>query len=94
MKTNNKTEKPTLEEILEVAEFEYNEDGTVICVGLSTDLIGKHKGNHAGDHWGDHIGHHWGDHWGNHIGEHIGEHVRAEEFADHSSEKTIKEEIK
>lgn len=83
---SKETKRPTLEEILKVAEFEYDENGAVICVGLSTDLIGFHHGDHIGTHRGDHMGDHWGDHKGHHIGkhvgvhegDHIGKHVRAE----------------
>ncbi len=54
--------KVTLEEILQVATFNYDEQGRVVCTKLNTDLIGQFNG----DHWGDHIGDHWGQHKGQH----------------------------
>jgi len=47
---------PTLDEILEVASFEYDEDGKLVLTRLDAHLIGDHKG----DHWGNHYGNHWG----------------------------------
>mgnify|MGYP000043346991 CR=1 FL=1 len=71
--------KPTLEEILKVASFDYDEEGKLILTKLDADLIGNHKGNHVGDHdgdhEGDHIGNHFGTHEGNHWGDHIGDHI-------------------
>jgi len=39
--------KPTLEEILKVASFDYNEEGRLILTRLDADLIGDHYGNHT-----------------------------------------------
>lgn len=67
---NNMNLTVTLEEILEVAQFNYDEEGRVVCTILNTDIIG----NFTGDHWGTHKGDHWGKHIGNHWGKHIGNH--------------------
>ena len=47
--------KPTLEEILKVASFDYDEEGKLILTRLDADLVGDHFGYHEGDHFGDHI---------------------------------------
>ena len=65
---------PTLEDILKIASFEFDEDGKLILTSLSADFIGNHDGNHYGLHEGDHIGDHYGNHYGNHEGNHEGNH--------------------
>ena len=66
---------PTLDEILEIASFEYDEDGNLVLTRLNTHLIGDHIGDHEGNHVGDHVGIHYGNHEGTHIGKHEGDHV-------------------
>ncbi len=56
--------KPTLDEILKVASFEYDEDGNVALTRLDAHLIGTHHGDHYGTHRGDHYGYHAGKHQG------------------------------
>jgi hypothetical protein len=65
---------PTLEDILKIASFEFDEDGKLILTSLSADFIGNHDGNHYGEHEGNHYGNHVGDHNGVHIGDHFGNH--------------------
>ena len=62
---------PTLEDILKIASFKFNEDGELIQTSLDADFIGYHEGNHFGCHQGNHYGDHYGDHHGDHIGDHI-----------------------
>jgi len=60
---------PTLEDILKIASFEFDEDGELILTSLDADFLWharKHWGNHIGDHEGDHIGNHEGNRKGNH----------------------------
>ena len=66
--------QPTLEDILKIASFEFNEDGKLVLTWLDADFIGTYYGNHYGDHEGNHYGDHWGNHDGNHIGNHDGDH--------------------
>jgi len=66
--------KPTLDEILKVASFEYDEDGNVALTRLDAHLIGDHHGDHRGDHYGTHRGDHYGTHRGDHYGYHAGKH--------------------
>ena len=53
---------PTLEDILKIASFEFDEDGELILTSLDADFIG----NFIGDHTGYHIGNHEGNRKGNH----------------------------
>ena len=77
--------EPTLEDILNIASFEFNEEGELIQTSLKADFIGDHIGDHIGyhygfhhgDHEGLHEGRHLGDHEGDHIGDHIGDHEGA-----------------
>jgi hypothetical protein len=63
---------PTLEDILKIASFKFNEDGKLIQTSLDADFIGDHHGDHEGDHYGNHVGKHWGFHRGIHFGYHDG----------------------
>ena len=63
--------KPTLEDILKIASFEFDDDGELIQTSLKANFIGDHIGHHAGDHYGDHYGDHEGGHYGNHEGNRI-----------------------
>ena len=47
--------KPTLEDILKIASFKFNDDGELILTSLDADFIGNHKGNHVGLHKGVHV---------------------------------------
>ena len=67
--------KPTLEDILKIASFKFNDEGELILTSLKADFIGHHEGDHIGDHEGDHIGDHIGRHCGDHIGYHRGDHT-------------------
>ena len=53
--------EPTLEKILEVASFGYDEDGKLVVTKLKADIIGNHHGHHYGNHYGDLIGNHQGE---------------------------------
>jgi hypothetical protein len=89
--------KPTLEEILEIASFEYDEDGKLVLTRLDTHLIGDHHGDHIGTHIGDHEGSHKGDHIGYHEGTHIGIHEgdhHGEHWGDHVGYNVVRHECK
>ena len=63
--------KPTLEDILKIASFEFDNDGKLILTSLDADFIGDHLGDHIGKHHGKHKGDHIGYHEGYHEGVHI-----------------------
>ena len=67
--------KPTLEDILKIASFEFDDEGELIQTSLKADFIGNHEGDHEGDHDGKHYGDHIGNHHGHHVGLHDGYHV-------------------
>ena len=53
-----KTLHPTLEDILKIASFKFNEDGELIQTSLDADFYGDHIGYHIGNHKGTHYGNH------------------------------------
>ena len=38
--------KPTLEDILKIASFKFNDDGELIQTSLKANFIGHHEGDH------------------------------------------------